>query len=66
MLVEHFLRVGYYDSALFLAKHFDIEDLTNINLFLVAKDVEEALAETAQQLANHPSMFAASRKRFYF
>ena len=29
-------------------------------------DVEEALAETAQQLANHPSMFAASRKRFYF
>ena len=44
MLVEHFLRVGYYDSALFLAKHFDIEDLTNINLFLVAKDVEEALA----------------------
>lgn len=27
-------------------------------------DVEEALAENAQQLANHPSMFA-SRKRFY-
>ena len=45
MLVEHFLRVGYYDSALILARHFDIEDLTNINLFLVAKDVEEALAK---------------------
>ena len=44
MLVEHFLRVGYYDSALILAKHFDIEELTNINLFLVAKDVEDALA----------------------
>ena len=27
-------------------------------------DVEEALVENAQQLANHPSMFA-SRKRFY-
>ena len=36
MLVEHFLRVGYYDTAVSLAKHFDIEDLTNINLFLVA------------------------------
>ena len=45
MLVEHFLRVGYYDTAVSLAKHFDIEDLTNINLFLVAKDVEEALSQ---------------------
>ena len=45
MLVEHFLRVGYYDTAVSLAKHFDIEDLTNINLFLVAKDVEEALGK---------------------
>ena len=44
MLVEHFLRVGYYDTAVSLAKHFDIEDLTNINLFLVAKDVEDALS----------------------
>ena len=44
MLVEHFLRVGYYDTAVSLAKHFEIEDLTNINLFLVAKDVEEALS----------------------
>ena len=45
MLVEHFLRVGYYDTAVSLAKHFDIEDLTNINLFLVAKDVEESLSK---------------------
>ena len=44
MLVEHFLRIGYYDTAVSLAKHFDIKDLTNINLFLVAKDVEEALS----------------------
>ncbi len=45
MLVEHFLRVGYYDTAVSLAKQFDIDDLTNINLFLVAKDVEEALGQ---------------------
>ena len=44
MLDEHFPRVGYYDTAVNLAKHFEIEDLTNINLFLVAKDVEEALS----------------------
>lgn len=43
MLVEHFLRSGYYDSAIDLARSADIEDLTNINLFLVAKEVEEAL-----------------------
>ena len=48
MLVEHFLRVGYYDTAVSLAKHFDIEDLTNINLFLVAKDVEEALSQKGE------------------
>lgn len=45
MLVEHFLRAGYYDSALGLAKQADIEDLTNINLFLVAKEVEDSLAQ---------------------
>ncbi len=45
MLVEHFLRAGYYDSAMGLAKQADIEDLTNINLFLVAKEVEDALAQ---------------------
>ena len=43
MLVEHFLRSGYYNSAVTLAKNTGIEELTNINLFLVAKDVEEAL-----------------------
>lgn len=43
MLVDHFLRCGYYNTALKLAKHSNIEDLTNINLFLVSKEVEESL-----------------------
>ncbi|XP_023217599.1 macrophage erythroblast attacher-like [Centruroides sculpturatus] len=45
MLVEHFLRSGYYNTALKLAKHSNIEDLTNIELFLVSKEVEESLAD---------------------
>jgi len=53
MLVEHFLRSGHYDSAIGLAQAAGIEDLTNINLFLVAKEVEEALArqDTSKCLA---------------
>ena len=53
MLVEHFLRSGYYDSAIGLAQTAGIQDLTNINLFLVAKDVEEALTrqDTSKCLA---------------
>ncbi|ESO95172.1 hypothetical protein LOTGIDRAFT_117625 [Lottia gigantea] len=43
MIVEFFLRKGYYNSALKLAKHSDIEDLTNIDLFLTSKEVEESL-----------------------
>uniref|UniRef100_T1J0Z8 E3 ubiquitin-protein transferase MAEA n=1 Tax=Strigamia maritima TaxID=126957 RepID=T1J0Z8_STRMM len=52
MLVEYFLRCGYYNTAIKLAQHSDIEDLTNIDLFLVSKDVEESLAnkETAKCL----------------
>ncbi|GIY94923.1 e3 ubiquitin-protein transferase MAEA [Caerostris extrusa] len=52
MLVDHFLRCGYYNTALKLAKHSNIEDLTNINLFLISKDVEESLIrhETANCL----------------
>ena len=40
-----FSRSGYYGSALKLAQAADIADLTNIKLFLVAKDVEESLME---------------------
>ncbi|XP_002741395.1 E3 ubiquitin-protein transferase MAEA-like [Saccoglossus kowalevskii] len=53
MLVEYFLRAGFYDSALKLARHSDIEDLTNIELFMISKDVEESLLrrETSTCLA---------------
>lgn len=44
MLVEYFLRSGYYNTAIKLARQSNIEDLTNIDLFLVSKDVEESLA----------------------
>ncbi|XP_041477114.1 E3 ubiquitin-protein transferase MAEA-like [Lytechinus variegatus] len=43
MLVEYFLRAGYYETAVKLARHSQIEDLTNIDLFLVSKEVEESL-----------------------
>ncbi|KAK2182443.1 hypothetical protein NP493_353g02023 [Ridgeia piscesae] len=45
MLVEYFLRAGYYNTAIKLAEHTHIQDLTNIELFLVSKDVEESLAK---------------------
>ncbi|CAL1533326.1 unnamed protein product [Lymnaea stagnalis] len=46
MLVEYFLRAGYYSSALKLAKHSNIEDLTNIDLFMTSKEIEDALAKS--------------------
>ena len=53
MLVEHFLRSGFYNAAMSLADHAQINDLTNINLFLVAKEVEDTLSrkDTAKCLA---------------
>ncbi|XP_050399540.1 E3 ubiquitin-protein transferase MAEA [Patella vulgata] len=53
MIVEFFLRKGYYNSALKLAKHSEIEELTNIDLFLTSKEVEESLMkhETSPCLA---------------
>ncbi|ELU07028.1 hypothetical protein CAPTEDRAFT_123183 [Capitella teleta] len=45
MLVEYFLRAGYYSSAIKLANQSNIEDLINIELFLVAKEVEDTLAK---------------------
>lgn len=45
MLVEYFLRTGYYNTAIRLANYSGIEDLTNIDLFMVSRDVEKALAE---------------------
>jgi macrophage erythroblast attacher len=39
MLVEHFLRAGYYESAMGLAKQADIEDLVMVCLHS-PKDVQ--------------------------
>ncbi|XP_013383305.1 macrophage erythroblast attacher [Lingula anatina] len=52
MIVDYFLRAGYYNTAIKLARHSGIEDLTNIELFLVSKEVEESLEkkETAKCL----------------
>ena len=44
MLVEYFLRNGFYNTATTLANTSEIEDLTNIEVFLVAREVEEALS----------------------
>lgn len=43
MIIEYFLRNGYYDTAIKLAKSLDIEDLTNIDIFLVSREVEKSL-----------------------
>ena len=53
MLVEHFLRCGYYDTAIKLAVHSKVEHLTNIDLFLASRQVEESLLrkETASCLS---------------
>lgn len=53
MLVDHCLRSGYYETAIELAKSSDIEHLTNIDIFLVCKEIEETLVrhETARCLS---------------
>ncbi|UXI19935.1 OTU domain-containing protein 5 [Sarcoptes scabiei] len=53
MLVDHCLRAGYYETAIQLAKCSDIESLTNIDIFLICKDIESSLArhETSRCLA---------------
>ncbi|XKL62793.1 hypothetical protein PGB90_002626 [Kerria lacca] len=45
MLVEYFLRRGYYGAATRLAHTSDLKDLTNIDVFLVSREVEKSLAE---------------------
>ena len=44
-LLLYLSRAGYYQTALKLAKHSDIQDYTNIDLFVAAKEVEESLAK---------------------
>ncbi|XP_067935806.1 E3 ubiquitin-protein transferase MAEA-like [Watersipora subatra] len=43
MLVEYCLRLGYYDTALKLATHSDIKELTNVDIFMHSKTIEKAL-----------------------
>ncbi|KAF7990597.1 hypothetical protein HCN44_000402 [Aphidius gifuensis] len=52
MLVEYFLRKGYYKTARKLADTTDLQDLTNIDVFMVSREVEISLAnhETARCL----------------
>ncbi|GAB0099139.1 E3 ubiquitin-protein transferase MAEA [Sergentomyia squamirostris] len=46
MIVEHFLRLGYYESAERLAIRSGIRDLTNVDIFQTSREVE-------QDLSNH-------------
>ncbi|XP_071645478.1 E3 ubiquitin-protein transferase MAEA isoform X2 [Temnothorax longispinosus] len=50
MLVEYFLRKGYYKTATKLADSSELRDLTNIDVFMVSREVEKSLAnhETAR------------------
>ncbi|KAL7286147.1 hypothetical protein TKK_0019590 [Trichogramma kaykai] len=53
MLVEYFLRKGYYKTAIRLADSSDLRDLTNIDVFMVSREVEKSLAnhETSRCLS---------------
>lgn len=44
MLVEYFLRKGYYKTATKLADSSELRDLTNIDVFMVSREVEKSLA----------------------
>lgn len=43
MIVEHFLRLGYYETAERLAERKGIKDLTNLEIFQTTREVEEDL-----------------------
>ncbi|XP_064465845.1 E3 ubiquitin-protein transferase MAEA-like [Ornithodoros turicata] len=53
LLAEHLLRWGYYGTAGKLVERGGLRDLTNLDLFLVSKEVEDSLAarDTARCLA---------------
>jgi len=44
MMVEYLLRQGYYHSATQLAENSGVEHLSNTEVFLTAREVEESLA----------------------
>lgn len=43
MIVEHFLRLGYYDTAERLAIRSGIRDLSNLDIFQITREVERDL-----------------------
>lgn len=45
MIVEHFLRLGYYESAEILAIRSGIKDLTNLEIFQNCREVELDLSQ---------------------
>lgn len=45
MIVDHFLRLGYYDTAERLAIRRGIRDLTNLDVFQTTREVEEDLRQ---------------------
>ncbi|XP_022909984.1 E3 ubiquitin-protein transferase MAEA [Onthophagus taurus] len=53
MVVEYFLRNGYYNAAITLAERSNVKDLTNIDIFLTSREVEKSLAnrQTAKCLS---------------
>ncbi|XP_021951098.1 E3 ubiquitin-protein transferase MAEA [Folsomia candida] len=53
MLVDHLLREGMYDTAKMLSEELTISELTNVEVFWAAKEVEESLQrhETGRMVA---------------
>jgi macrophage erythroblast attacher len=43
MLVDYFLRSGYYNTAQFLANKSQIQDMTNIDIYLLEKEISDSL-----------------------
>ncbi|KAI8129428.1 hypothetical protein FF38_04800 [Lucilia cuprina] len=43
MVIEHLLRLGYYETANRLSNHSDIRHLTNLDIFHTSREVEEDL-----------------------
>ncbi|KAB7496490.1 Macrophage erythroblast attacher [Armadillidium nasatum] len=70
LLMEYVLRAGYYNTASELIKGSPIKDLTNLDIFLVANDVEISLKnkDTSKCLAwchdNKSKLRKHARKHF--
>lgn len=44
MIIEHFLRLGYYETAELLANRSCVKDLTNLDIFQTSREVERDLS----------------------